>query len=226
MNYHDFCHECVIRGFAKKGDSFYRCVGDGVFQQIFVGEKEKLPNDHPRRTPTHKFERTVIVFLKSMYGAYEGLFEGIESTLGFHLSVDRLLGNSADRFEGAEEEYEKMCTEGFQVLDTITSQNILAEFLTDRSNPDQAEMRYEIQFFDIYLSCGNYYQARMAVMTHFASNCFARYTKDATCLSQDEVKAYSTLYNLTWPLHSDAAKKRLSKNLAQNKARLEKSGLV
>lgn len=227
MNYREFSRECQNRGFIKKGDSFYRCIGDGVFQHLYMGEKEKLPIDHVRWSPSHRYERSIAVHMKSMYASYEGPYKGIDSIYGLRWSVDELLGSYTFRFAGAEEAFERMCAEGFQVLDGIVSQQDLEAFLTERYNPDKTEPRYSIQFYDIYLFCGLLYKARMAVMTDFAVKCFMLHTRNRIdpALSE-EVKKYNDLYFLTWPKYSDAARQRLRENYERNAERLRRIGVI
>lgn len=248
MNLREFAKECSGHGFVRNGDSFYRCIGDGVFQMIYVGEKEKLMPDHPLYSPSHRYERDVAVYLKSIYGSYP---DGIESTSYFSLSVKELDGTYGRprRFDGSSAQFEKMCAEGFLHLDAIDTQKELEKFLFDWYNPEKEELRFNIATYDLSLYCGEYYKARMAVETLFASNCFGLFNnyERSKALSPNGIgftdmqtqslenyvfqnaglEEYQYLYALAWPrsVYREQREKRLTDNRARNLARLKELGV-
>ena len=136
---------------------------------------------------------------------------------------------------GAAPEMERMLNEGLDILDTITSQHQIIEYL-ELLTYDKAECQqyYSTQLYDMYLYCEEFYKARMAIETEFAQNYFANignYKRDPNLFSEkmqtflNRVESYYELDSLTFPAHYDAAKDRLQHNYEVNSRRLIELGI-
>lgn len=230
-----FSKECENRGFIKCGKSYMRVVGDGVFQHILLGFKERLHSSAPGYSQNHRYEPRILIYLKSMYTRYNDLYISIDSTTGFSLTVPQLLDKQDTPFMGAALEMEQMLNAGLDVLDTITSQRQIIELLEPLTyDKREGQLCYSTQLYDIYLYCEEFYKARIAIETEFAQNYFANISnckRDPNRFAEkmhsflDRVESYYERDNLTFPVHYDAAKDRLQHNYVVNSRRLEELGI-
>lgn len=230
-----FSKECKKRGFIKCGKSYMRVVGDGVFQHILPGFKERLHSSAPGYSQNHRYEPRILIYIKSMYARYDDLYVSIDSTTGFSLTVPQLLDKQDAPFMGAAPEMERMLNEGLDILDTITSQHQIIEYLEPLTyDKAEGQQYYSTQLFDMYLYCEEFYKARMAIETEFAQNYFANIgncKRDPNRFSEkmqtflNRVESYYELDSLTFPAHYDAAKDRLQHNYEVNSRRLIELGI-
>lgn len=235
MRMHTFVEACKNRGYIQCGKSYIRVVGDGVFQHIFLGFKERLHSSAPGYPQKHRYEPRILIFLKSMYARYDDIYISIDRTTGFSLNVPRLLDKQDAPFMGAAAELERMLNEGLDILDTITAQHQIIEYLEPLDYDErESQQGYSTQLYDMYLYCEEFYKARMAIETEFAENYFAimsnrkrdpeRFSgKMRLFLDHDE--SYYERYMLTFPVQYDAAKERLQKNYEVNSCRLQELGI-
>ena len=107
-----FSKECKKRGFIKCGKSYMRVVGDGVFQHILPGFKERLHSSAPGYSQNHRYEPRILIYIKSMYARYDDLYVSIDSTTGFSLTIPQLLDKQDAPFMGAVTEMERMLMRG------------------------------------------------------------------------------------------------------------------
>ena len=230
-----FSKECKKRGFIKCGKSYMRVVGDGVFQHILPGFKERLHSSAPGYSQNHRYEPRILIYIKSMYARYDDLYVSIDSTTGFSLTVPQLLDRQNTPFMGAAPEMERMLNEGLDILDTITSQHQIIEYLEPLTyDKAEGQQYYSTQLFDMYLYCEEFYKARMAIETEFAQNYFANIgncKRDPNRFSEkmqtflNRVESYYELDSLTFPAQYDAAKDRLQHNYEVNSRRLIELGI-
>ena len=230
-----FSRACTLRGYTQCGKSYMRVVGDGVFQHIFLGLKERLHPSAPGYSPVHRLEPILLIYLKSMYARYDGLYVGIDSEIGFSLTVPQLLDKQDAPFLGTAPERERMLAEGLDILDTITSQHQIIEYLEPLTyDKREGQQYYSTQLYDLYLYCEEFYKARTAVQSEFSSNYFTNkinFQRDPQGYSekmrrfQDQEASYLERYLLTYPVHSDAAKRRLRDNFEINSRRLKELGI-
>lgn len=229
-----FSKACINRGFIQCEKSYMRVVGDGVFQHILLGPKERLHSSAPGYSQNHRYESRIRVFLKSMYARYDDLYICIDRTTGFSLTVPRLLDKQDTPFMGKAEEMERMLNEGLDILDMITTQHQIIEYLEPLVNDNLYCQRYSTQLYDVYLYCEEFYKARIAIETEFAENYFANlsnckidserfYGKMQQFLDRDE--SYYEQYMLTFPAQYGAVKDRLQKNHEVNSRRLRDLGV-
>ena len=212
-----------------------RVVGDGVFQHILPGFKERLHSSAPGYSQNHRYEPRILIYIKSMYARYDDLYVSIDSTTGFSLTVPQLLDKQDAPFMGAVTEMERMLNEGLDILDTITSQHQIIEYLEPLTyDKAEGQQYYSTQLYDMYLYCEEFYKARMAIETEFAQNYFANIgncKRDPNRFSEkmqtflNRVESYYELDSLTFPAHYDAAKDRLQHNYEVNSRRLIELGI-
>ena len=226
---------CKERGFTKCGKSYMRVIGNGVFQHISFGVKERLHTEAPGYSQFHRFEPRILIFLKSMYAQYDDLYISIDSTPGFSFTVPRLLDKHDTPFMGTTVEMERLLNEGLDVLDLITEQDQIVEYLEPLMNEENSEgPRYSTQLYDIYLYCEEFYKARMAIQTEFAENYFSTMSTCKVNPGQFTEKmnrllncaeSYYERDRLTFPVHYEAAKARLQNNYEVNSCRLRELGI-
>lgn len=235
MRKQEFSKECKKRGFTQCGKSFLRVVGDGVFQHILLGFQERLDPSSPKYSKNHRYEPRILIYLKSMYARYDGRYINIDSTRGFSLNVPELLDKCDAPFMGAVSEKERMINEGLDVLDMITTQHQIIEYLEPLTGGKREGPQYSTQLYDIYLYCEEFYKARMAIETEFAENYFALMSnaKSAPDVFSDKMRSfidgaesYYERYMLTAPVQYDAMKARLEHNYMVNFSRLTKLGIL
>lgn len=226
--------ELKKRGYIQRGKSYMRVVGDGVFQHILLGFKERLHTSSPGHSLTHRYEPRILIYLKSMYALYDGSYIGIDCTNGFSLTVPELLDKQGAPFMGASGELERMLNEGLDVLDRITTQHQIIECLEPLMIVKYEEPRYSTQLYDMYLYQEEFYKARMAIATEFAENYFANMSnlKRHPDLFSEKMhrflahaEEYWEQYELTWPVQYDESKNRLQNNFAVNSNRLKALGI-
>lgn len=234
MREYTFSKECEKRGFFRYGKSYIRVVGDGVFQHILPGFKERLHSSAPGYSPKHRYEPRILIYLKSMYAQYDDLYISIDCATGFSLSVPQLLDKKDVAFMGSAVEQERMLNEGLDVLDMITSQHQIIEYLEPLVFDEcEGKQHYSTQLYDVYLYCEEFYKARMAIETEFAENYFANMSnckadpgrflgKTRHFLDHDE--SYYERYMLTFPAQYAAAKNRLQNNYEVNSCWLRELG--
>lgn len=229
-----FSKECEKRGFTRCGKSYMRVIGDGVFQHLFLGFKERLHSSAPEYSQSHRYEPRILIYLKSMYARYDDLYVSIDHTTGFSLTVPQLLDKQDASFMGAAAEMERMLNEGLDILDTITSQCQIIEYLEPLTyDKREGQQCYSTQLYDMYLYCKEYYKARMAIETEFAENYFAimcNIKRDPDLFSEKmrsflDRDAYYERYMLTFPAHYDATIERLQNNNEINSHRLSELGV-
>ena len=230
-----FSEACKDRGFTQCGKSYMRVIGDGVFQHILPDFKERLHSSAPGYSQKHRYEPRILIYIKSMYARYDDLYISIDQTTGFSLNIPRLLDRKDAAFMGATVEMERMLNEGLDVLDTITSQNQIIEIMDQLVNGENIDgPRYSTQLYDIYLYCGEFYKARLAIETEFSENFFTNlgnckrhpglFTKKMAQFL-DSMETYYEQYMLTFPVQYDAVKVRLEKNYKINLYRLKELGI-
>jgi hypothetical protein len=219
--------ELQERGFSKHGKSYLRVVGDGVFQHVLLGFKERLHFSAPGYSHTHRYEPRILVYLKSMYARYDDVYVSIDSTIGFRLSVPELLDKKDADFLGAAPEVERMINEGLNHLDAITTQKQIIEHLEPLEYIEsEKRQRYSTQLYDMYLYCEEFYKARMAIETEFTHNYFACMSEnDTTWFSEQLCRSYYERYMLTFPVYQEAARERLQRNYEINSCRLRNIGI-
>ncbi len=226
---------CKNRGFTQCGKSYMRVVGDGVFQHILLGFKERLHTSAPGYSQFHRFEPRILIYLKSMYTRYDDLYISIDHTTGFSLTVPQFLDKQDAAFMGAAAEMERMLNEGLDILDRITSQHQIIEYLEPLVNGEKDVVpRYSTQLYDMYLYCEEFYKARMAIQTEFAENYFSNMSTSKRDPGQftekmnrflDRAESYYERDRLTFPVHYEAAKARLQNNYEVNSCRLKELGI-
>lgn len=231
-----FSKECKNRGFIQCGESYIRVVGDGVFQRILLGFKECLDPSAPGYSQKHRYESRILIFLKSMYARYDDLYVGIDRSTGFSLTVPQLLDKRDAAFMGAAVELERMLNEGLDILDTITAQHHIIEYLEPLTYYEsEGQQHYSTQLYDVYLFCEEFYKARMAIETEFAENYFANMTNciiDSDRFSEkmrrflDRDESYYERYMLAFPVQYDVARNRLQNNYEINSCRLRELGVL
>lgn len=235
MKEQDLYKECKKRGFVRCGKSFMRVIGDGVFQHILFGFKERLDPSAPGYSRNHRYEPRILIFLRSMYAQYDDLYISIDKTTGFSLNIPRLLDNQDVDFMGSAAEMERMLNEGFDTLDMITTQHQIIEYFEPLVyDHREGQPGYTTQLYDVYLYCEEFYKARMAIQTEFSHSTFAIMSN---CKSHPDLfswkmqdffahsESYYEMYMLTWPVHYAASKDRLQKNYEVNSKRLQEIGI-
>ena len=232
MTERELIKECKNRGFIQRKKSYMRVIGDGVFQHILFGFKERLDPSAPGYSRTHRFEPRILIYLKSLYAQYEGRCVSIDSTIGHRFAPPEFIDKQSACFMGAEPELERMLNEGLDILDGITSQQHIIEHLEPITVKES--VRYSAELYDVYLYCEEFFKARMAIETTFSHNYFAitgNYKRDPNRFSErmrtflaDE--SYYERYTLTAPVNYDAAKNRLKQNYEVNSRRLREIGII
>lgn len=228
-----FSKECEKRGFTQCGESYMRVVGDGIFQHILLGFKERLHSSAPGYSQKHRYDTRILIFLKSMYAQYDDLYISIDRATGFSLTVPQLLDKQDAAFMGSAAETEQMLHEGLDILDRITTQHQIIEYLEPLANDNHEGPRFSTQLYDVYLYCEEFYKARMAIETEFAENYFANMSsskldpdrflkKMHRFLDRDE--SYCARYMLTFPVQYGAVKERLQNNYEVNSRSLRRLG--
>lgn len=245
MTSRDFSKLCKEKGFFKAGDSYYRCIGEGIFQHIFIGEKDKLLADQAMYSPFHRYERTIKIYVRSMYDDYSQSSEKIASALGPYVSVYSLIGeNEPTRFEGWDKVSDYMRDYGFPVLDLLKTQAALMQHASS-----WYKQGHSLALFETYLFCGEYDRAASALEKAFAESWFSLLLacQHAEC-SQGQKKQitidcspnvgihglaeklnhapfFLEKYRLTKPMNQKDAKEYLSKNYQRNMVYLQQLGL-
>lgn len=231
MTLKSFSKICLDHHFKRDGDKFCRIVGDGVFQMIYIGSKEKFRADHPLYTATHRYDRCVVVYIKSMYSECEPDGSNIDDLCGYSFQVHNMQGVHNYRFEGSSYEYDWMAQYGFNILNQIDTQEKLEDYLFHQMNNsvNEDETNYDYRLFDIFLRCGHYYMARMAVAQLYAHNCLVSYgcgKSEEEILKETNMSKFSQRYMITWPRYREAVSDRLKSNYSKNMQRVAWLGLI
>ena len=130
MTESDFKKLCETHGFARLAPHFYaRCYGDGVYQTIFTGFKEYLCPASASYSENCRKSNYISIGIRSMYSCYnEDIFVPGKNAGGYRPADFLNKRKNSVPFNGIDEEYDIMNAVGFEILDTIATQESLIEW--------------------------------------------------------------------------------------------------
>lgn len=163
----EFAKMCLSRGFIRRAQRYYvRCIGDGIYQTIYTGFKKYLDTTSPNYSPENRKSYYISIALRSMYSCYTEHIFADERDSGGYTPVDLCNGHKySGPFHGIEQEYDYMEQEGFDVLDTIDTQEKILEWWDAVQVVDTGERIHSICLVEPLLLCQRYQDAENELST-------------------------------------------------------------
>lgn len=176
MNYSELIKEfsamCKARGFSKSGKTFSRCIGDGIYQNISIAENSYLSPFCAEYSSTNKTSPCIKIGFWSMYSFLHPLYFIERKHIGnFH--PENILGISIDRtpFNGLSAQYEIMTKTGFDLLDSMTTQNKLVDTIDMLMTAMHgAGLSHSTELAAPYYLCGDRTRALSVLRNLYAQN--------------------------------------------------------
>lgn len=165
----EFGQMCISRGFARLAPRFYaRCIGDGVYQTIYTGFRKYIDTDSPNYSSENRKSYYVSIGLRSLYSNYgEHIFASDKDSGGYRPVNLCKKGKYSGPFNGIEEDYNFMEQEGFDVLDSIDTQEKLLEWWNMVQIIDAGQRIHDIHLVEPFLLCGNGRDAEYEISVSF-----------------------------------------------------------
>lgn len=165
----EFAKICMSRGFLRRAPRFYaRCIGDGIYQTIYTGFRKYIHVDSPNYSVENRKSYYVSIGLRSMYSHYDEHIFANDKDSGGYTPAD-LCNKSkySGPFNGIEEDYNYMTDEGFDILDTIATQEKLLEWWDAVQVIDTGRRIHDIHLVEPLLLCGKQHDAEYEISVSF-----------------------------------------------------------
>lgn len=188
----EFSAICKERGFTKRKSVYSRCIGDGVYQNLFIGDKAFMNPSSPEYTNTHRKSQYISIRFWSMYSNVPEFFY----TEGEHIGVftpENLLGQrfSSDTFFGIQAEYQIMLTKGFDFLDSIVTQKKLLDAVIQLQSVEFSQpIPHDTQLCAPYLICGEPNEAYNRLNALYTQNWTAFHCNYDLLRKQGHIREY------------------------------------
>lgn len=165
----EFSLLCKSRGFACLAPRFYaRCIGDGIYQTIFTGFKKYLDPASPNYSDKNRKSYYISIGLRSMYSHHnEHVFIPGKDSGGYRPADLCNKRKYSGPFLGIEEEYNYMEQTGFDVLDSINTQEKFLEWWERVHVIDNGQRIHDIQLVEPFLLCGKLPEAEYEISVSF-----------------------------------------------------------
>lgn len=165
----EFSKLCTSRGFARLATRFYaRCIGDGVYQTIYTGFREYVDPPPANGSATSRKSYYISVGILSIYSNHQEFMFIPGRAPGNRpsqlLSKSRHIG----MFNGIEEEYAIMETAGFDILDTVDTQEAMLDLYEKIEVCDDGEVIHDLALAEPFLLCGRQKDAKIEISTSIA----------------------------------------------------------
>lgn len=169
MTERTFATICLNHGFARLAPRFYsRCIGDGVYQTIFTGFKKYIDTDSPNYSAQNRKSYYISIGLRSIYSRYdESIFIPGKDCGGYRPTDFRKKARNSDPFNGIEDEYAIMAEGGFDILDSIDTQESLLNWWDQIQISDTGQRIHDLHLVESLLLCGRYYEAETEISMSF-----------------------------------------------------------
>ena len=156
-NEREFSKMCIKHGFLCRAPRFYvRCIGDGIYQTIYTGFKKYIPPDSPSYSPEKRKSYYISIGIRSLYSQYdERVFSSDKDSGGYSPADLNKKCKHSGLFHGIESDYRYMDCGGFNVLDTITTQEKLLEWWDAIQVIDTGSRIHDLHLVEPLLLCGN-----------------------------------------------------------------------
>lgn len=154
MTAREFSSMCKDRGFIHKKKSFYRCIGDGVYQTIYTGDSCFIDTSSPWYSSTHRRSNYISIGIYSVYSSLPEYWFNPSYGKG-EIDPENIVGKRDQHFQGIQEHYHIMESAGFDFLDSITSQRKMIEAIERICEAQQVNALSRSSVMCIpYLLCG------------------------------------------------------------------------
>ena len=165
----EFCQMCISRGFSRLAPRFYaRCTGDGVYQTIYTGLKKYMDTDSPYYSKENRKSYCVSIGIRSVYSHYEEHVFIPGKDMGGYSPADLYRKcKYSGPFNGIEEDYGYMEQVGFDVLDSIDTQEKLLEWWDTVQVIDTGHRIHDIHLVEPLLLCGKRHVAEYEISVSF-----------------------------------------------------------
>ena len=159
--------ECVRRGYARKGETLSRCIGDAVYQNINLAATE-FRGGETTRIPVIK------IGFWSMYSSLPAFYFDERQRVGLFFP-ENLVGR---RFVGGDHSLENECgimlSSGLDLLYSLTTQKQVVEYSRAfRLLQEGQEQEYCSDLCAPLVLCGDYDRAREILQSIYVRSCLA-----------------------------------------------------
>ena len=128
MTTREFSAACKERGFIQKKSGFYRCIGEGIYQVIYVGCPVYVDPFSPWYDKTQRKSKRILIGLWSIYAKLLKYWFDPKSGKGI-IDPPNLEGRREYSFLGLQDHYRIMKETGFDYLDSIRTHRELTDAL-------------------------------------------------------------------------------------------------
>jgi hypothetical protein len=165
----EFSKMCISRGFARLAPRFYaRCIGDGIYQTICTGFRKYIHTDSPNYSSQDRKSYYISIGLHSIYSCHcEDAFIPGKAPGGYRPADLKAKEKYKGIFNGIEEEYRIMEEVGFDVLDTINTQEAFLDWWAKVEVLSSGMRIHDIRLVEPFLLCGQVYEAEIEISTSF-----------------------------------------------------------
>ena len=165
----EFGKMCIKRGFMRRAARFYvRCIGDGIYQTIYTGFKKYVHPESPSYSPEKRKSYYISIGLHSLYSHQEeDVFASTKDAGGYTPADLNQKSKYSGIFHGIEADYDYMENNGFDVLDSITTQEQLLKWWDMIQVIDTGCRIHDLQLVEPLLLCGKLDDAQNEISTSF-----------------------------------------------------------
>lgn len=168
----EFIALCKEHGFSRKGKVFSRCIGDAVYQNITLTDTAYINPFSEAYTTTHRKSPYISIGFWSMYSDLHPDYLTDRRHIG-SFTPENIMGVKflTKNFMGFADEYEIMCSCGFDLLDGMLTQRALLDtfFELYRSEFDSRPIN-EVLLAEPFLYCGEREEAIIQLNGIYAQN--------------------------------------------------------
>ena len=164
----EFSKACKQHGFSRLGPRKYvRIYGDGIYQTISTGTREYIYFSSPYYSSEQRKSYRIAIGIRSMYWGWPEIFfqEGPACGYSPYALVNRSKDNTP--FLGIWPEYEIMEKDGFDALDSISTQEALLSLYTSVETVSDGGRIYNLCLVAPFFLTGNIREAEIEISRHF-----------------------------------------------------------
>lgn len=194
----DFGKACLAHGFARLARRFYaRCIGDGIYQTIYTGFRDYISIDSPNYSNENRKSYYISIGIRSLYSSLlEDDFADNRGVGGYRPGDLLQKCKYSGLFNGIEEEYRFMEQCGFDVLDTINTQEKFLELWNAIQTTADGNRIHDPKLVEPLLLCRIRNEAEYEISTNIiqSTDAYMGYLDRVKCGYLSKDSAYETRY--------------------------------
>lgn len=194
----DFGKACLAHGFARLARRLYaRCIGDGIYQTIYTGFRDYISTDSPNYSNENRKDYYISIGIRSLYSSLlEDAFADNRGIGGYRPGDLLHKCKYSGQFNGIEEEYSFMEQGGFDVLDSVNSQEEILELWDAIQTTADGNRIHDPILVEPLLLCRRKNEAEYEISTNIvqSTDAYMSYMDRVECGYLAKDSAYETRY--------------------------------